>query len=264
MTPALIEGSTVVDDLFTAGEGSDATPSKPALKPTTTGKGRDYASEFVATKDYTLEERPFFVRIGKDGVIAALEKLDQQLVQAGRSRVLSKKSPTDWTGEEVIPGRMGLINHGYALYVNCYFETISQKCSSGLPKVVTKAGRYPGFPLRNWWARTWCGTTGLSDTVIEFQGLTVVQVSQNQAAVVSDPQNHIFVIKNSGFVAFAIEGTYDVLSVVDMTHLPTLVKEQSTGVTLGWTHEVSMKSKMGSTTKEYVMATLFVILLLFE
>ncbi|EKM75069.1 hypothetical protein AGABI1DRAFT_116571 [Agaricus bisporus var. burnettii JB137-S8] len=237
MTPAFIEGSTVVGDSFTAGEGSDATPSKPSLKPTTTGKGRDYASEFVATKDYTLEERPFFVRIGKDGVIAALEKLDQQLVQAGRSRVLSKKSPTDWTGKEVIPGRMGLINHG------------------GLPKVVTKAGRYPGFPLRNWWARTWCGTTGLSDTVIEFQGLTVVQVSQNQAAVVSDPQNHIFVIKNSGFVAFAIEGTYDVLSVVDMTHLPTLVKEQSTGVTLGWTHEVTMKSKMGSTTKEYVMAT---------
>ena len=28
----------------------------------------------------------------------------------------------------------------------------------------------------------------VSDTVIQFQGLTVVQVSQNQAAVVSDPQ----------------------------------------------------------------------------
>jgi hypothetical protein len=28
----------------------------------------------------------------------------------------------------------------------------------------------------------------VSDTVIEFQGLTVVQVSQNQAAVISDPQ----------------------------------------------------------------------------
>jgi hypothetical protein len=131
---------------------------------------------------------------------------------------------------------------------------------SGLPKIVTRAGRYPGFPLRNWWARTWCGTTGISDTVIEFRGLTVVQVSQNQAAVISDPQNHVFVIKNSGFVAFAIEGTYDVLSVVDMTHLPTLVKEPSTGVTLGWTHEVKMMSKIGTSTKDYVMATLFVIL----
>ncbi|KAF9442914.1 hypothetical protein P691DRAFT_809751 [Macrolepiota fuliginosa MF-IS2] len=188
--------------------------------------------------DYTLEERPFFVRIGKDGVIAALEKLDEQLVQAGRSRVLSTKSPTDWTGKEVIPGRMGLINHG------------------GLPKVLTRPGRYPGFPLRNWWARSWCGTKGVSDTVIEFQGLTVVQVSQNQAAVVSDPQNHIFVIKNSGFVALAVEGTYDVLSIVDMTHLPTAVTDNLTKVTLGWTHEVQMKSHVGGAkSKDYIVAT---------
>jgi hypothetical protein len=97
----------------------------------------------------------------------------------------------------------------------------------------------------------------VSDTVVEFQGLTVVQVSQNQAAVVSDPQNHIFVIKNSGFVAFAIEGTYDVLSIVDQTHLPGVVKDRLTGVILGWTHEVKMKSKISSKEeKEYVVATL--------
>ena len=98
----------------------------------------------------------------------------------------------------------------------------------------------------------------MSDTVIEFQGLTVVQVSQNQAAVVSDPQNHIFVVKNSGFVAYAIEGTYDVLSIVDQTHLPTVVKDKLTGVVLGWTHEVKMKSKIGNAQeKEYVVATLY-------
>ncbi len=92
-----------------------------------------------------------------------------------------------------------------------------------------------------------------------FQGLTVVQVSQNQAAVVSDPQNHIFVIKNSGFVAFAIEGTYDVLSIVDMTHLPTVVTDPLTKVVLGWTHEVKMKSQVErATSKEYIVATLWV------
>lgn len=97
----------------------------------------------------------------------------------------------------------------------------------------------------------------VSDTVIDFQGLTVVQVSQNQAAVVSDPQNHIFVIKNSGFVAYAIEGTYDVLSIVDQTHLPNVVKDKLTGVTLGSTHEVKMKSNVGGQQqKEYVVATL--------
>ena len=97
----------------------------------------------------------------------------------------------------------------------------------------------------------------MSDTVISFQGLTVVQVSQNQAAVVSDPQNHVFVIKNSGFVAYAIEGTYNVLSIVDQTHLPTMIKDPITKVTLGWSHEVTMKSRTGSGSKEeYVVALL--------
>lgn len=100
-------------------------------------------------------------------------------------------------------------------------------------------------------------TTLVSDTVIEFLGLTVVQVSQNQAAVISDPQNHIFVIKNAGFVCFAIEGTYDVLSIVDQTHLSQSVKDKITKSTLGWTHEVTMKSKTNAQeVKEYVVATL--------
>ncbi|KAF9232973.1 hypothetical protein BU15DRAFT_90514 [Melanogaster broomeanus] len=152
--------------------------------------------------DYAMEDRPFFVPIGKDGVTAALQKLDSQLQQTGRSNLLSKKSPVSWIGREVPPGNLGLINHG------------------GLPKILTRPGRYPGFPLRNWWAREWCGTQGLSDTAIAFNGLTVVQVSQNQAAVVSDPQNHIFVIKNSGFVAYA-------------THLSTSIKDSVTGAVLG-------------------------------
>ena len=73
----------------------------------------------------------------------------------------------------------------------------------------------------------------VSDTVIDFLGLTVVQVSQNQAAVISDPQNHVFVIKNSGFVGYAVEGAYRVLSVVDQTHLPNVIKDAVTGATLG-------------------------------
>jgi hypothetical protein len=99
----------------------------------------------------------------------------------------------------------------------------------------------------------------VSDTVISFHGLTIVQVSQNQAAVISDPQNHIFVIKNAGFVAFAAEGSYDVLSIVDQTHLPGVVKDRITKVTLGWTHEVKMKSKIGDKEeRDYVVATLYV------
>ncbi|KAF8892638.1 hypothetical protein BD779DRAFT_1200154 [Infundibulicybe gibba] len=243
MSHSVADNTTIVGDMSYQRDVREGSSKDSGSGPRRTGDGYGKAgkqkigNDFVATVDYTLEDRPFFVSIGKDGVIGALEKLDQQLLQSGRNKILSSKVPTDWTGKEIVPGRLGLINHG------------------GSPKILTKPGRYPGFPLRNWWARSWRGTKGLSDTVIEFQGLTVVQVSQNQAAVVSDPQNHIFVIKNSGFVAFAIEGTYDVLSIVDQTHLPGVVKDRLTGVTLGWTHEVKMKSKVSSTEeKDYVVA----------
>ncbi|KAF8803524.1 hypothetical protein BYT27DRAFT_7195359 [Phlegmacium glaucopus] len=232
------DASTVVGDTSYLKPPDDTTLAKDSTRYNSRhGKNRSNRDDFI-TLDYGVEERPFFIPIGNDGVIEALNKLDKQLLQAGRMRLLSKKVPTDWTGREVVPGQMGLINHG------------------GSPKVLTKPGRYPRFPLRNWWARSWCGTTGLSDTVIEFQGLTIVQVSQNQAAVISDPQNHIFVIKNAGFVAYAIEGTYNVLSIVDQTHLPTIVKDKLTGIVLGSTHEVKMKSKVGGREeKEYVVAT---------
>jgi regulator of protease activity HflC (stomatin/prohibitin superfamily) len=198
--------------------------------------GKPFLDKVNAGSEF--DERPFFVRIGKDGLIAALQKLDKQLVQSGRLKLLSKKTPVSWLGNEISPGQLGLVNHG------------------GSPKILTRPGRYPGFPFRNWWARSYVGKKGLSDTVIEFLGVTVVQVSQNQAAVISDPQNHIFVIKDSGFVAFAIEGTFDVLSIVDQTHLSSAVKDRVTGSTLGWTHEVTMKSKINTKQeKDYVVAT---------
>jgi hypothetical protein len=99
----------------------------------------------------------------------------------------------------------------------------------------------------------------VSDTVINFQGLTVVQVSQNQAAVVSDPQNHIFVLKNSGFVSYGIHGSYDVLAIVDQTHLPNAIKDHVTGSILGRSLEVRMSSNAGaagSKPESYVVALL--------
>ncbi|KAH9960008.1 hypothetical protein BC827DRAFT_1133897 [Russula dissimulans] len=194
---------------------------------------------FAKPSDYFSEERPFVVLIKKNGVIGALQELDAQLQAAGYNKIISKKGPTDWIGKEIAPGRVGLVNHG------------------GMPKLLTKPGRYPGFPFRNWWARTYQGTRGLSDTVINFQGLTIVQVSQNQAAVISDPQNHIFIIKNTGFVAYGVTGSYDVLAIVDQTHLPHLINDHITGSVLGRSLEVRMSSITGltnSATKDYVVA----------
>lgn len=91
MTSVFGEASTVVGDAFRTGDDSSfrtrdfsvkANASSP-LKAGVTSKGKPKTDEFFATMDYTLEERPFFIRIGKDGVIAALEKLDEQLVQVG-------------------------------------------------------------------------------------------------------------------------------------------------------------------------------------
>ncbi|KAI0641361.1 band 7 domain-containing protein [Trametes meyenii] len=233
------DGTTVVDGHVTTVHSATGNGKARFEEPFNKPERATSAANFSAMVDYMEVERPFFVKIGKDGLIAALQKLDRQLRNAGRVHILSQKNPTDWIGKEVNPGQIGLINHG------------------GLPKILTRAGRYPGMPLRNWWARKWAGTCGLSDTVIEFGGLTVVQVSQNQAAVVSDPQNHVFVLKNSGFVAYAIEGTYNVLSIVDQTHLPNIIKDPITHVVLGWSHEVTMKSRTGTGTKQDYVVALF-------
>ncbi len=99
----------------------------------------------------------------------------------------------------------------------------------------------------------------VSDTVINFQGITVVQVSQNQAAVISDPQNHIFVLKNAGFVAYGGTGSYNVLAIVDQTHLPHPIKDHVTGAILGRSLEVRMTSATGpanSSTRDHVVALL--------
>ncbi|KAF8322683.1 band 7 domain-containing protein [Clavulina sp. PMI_390] len=186
--------------------------------------------------DYTPKNDSLFIRIGTDGVLGALHKLDEALQTEHHMSILSDRHPVSWTGYEIQAGEIGLINHG------------------GLPEIITKAGRYPRFPLRLWWARDFEGTKGLTDTVIEFQGLTIVQVSQNQAAVICDPQNQVFIVRNGGFVAFAIEGAYRVLGIVDQTHLPTPYTDRITGAILGYTHQVKMQSSLGSATEEYVAA----------
>ena len=43
-------------------------------------KSRSAQNDFI-TLDYAIEERPFFVPIGSEGVIGALNKLDNQLQQ---------------------------------------------------------------------------------------------------------------------------------------------------------------------------------------
>ena len=67
-------------------------------------------------------------------------------------------------------------------------------------------------------------------------------------------------VKNGGFAALSLQGSYKVLAVVDQTHLPTQVKDRVTGATLGWSYEVKMKSVTGTKKEEdYVVALLYVL-----
>ncbi|KAG8935796.1 hypothetical protein FRC03_005245 [Tulasnella sp. 419] len=228
---------TVVDFPHSLTHDKDITETHHSAYKSDLLKGKSAVPTFQGVgQDYLEEHRPFFVKIGPEGLLGALRKLDAELIAAGHSHILSKKEPVSWTGKELRPGQLGLINHG------------------GLPKILTKPGCYPPFPVANWWARSFKGRREVSDAVIEFNGLTVVQVSQNQAAVISDPQNKIFVIKNGGFAAVALQGSYDVLSVVDQTHLPNVIRDQTTGAILGYSHEVTMSSNVGGTKQDYVVA----------
>ncbi|KAG8944070.1 hypothetical protein FRC04_002210 [Tulasnella sp. 424] len=183
----------------------------------------------------------FYVEIGKGpgSLLKALKKLDKILLEANKPHILSKKKPVSWIGRKITQGQIGLVDHG------------------GHPKILTEPGRYPRFPLGNWWGRSFEGHRATKDTVIEFNGLTVVQVSQNQVAVVSDPQGEIFSVKDGGFVALATEGSYTVLSVFDQTRLSNSQTDPTTKATLGHWQEVKMRSRMGpsNTAFEFVVAT---------
>jgi len=64
------------DEIF----NKEPSPHKPSTSRTgVISKGRMH-NEFTST-DYSLEERPFFIPINKDGVIAALNKLNKQLIE---------------------------------------------------------------------------------------------------------------------------------------------------------------------------------------
>jgi hypothetical protein len=93
------DNTTVVGSWPRDGSGG----SKPVYS-----KGKETNGEFLPHQDYLSESRPFFVNVGKDGLIAALQKLNTELrnvecqvfifdssaeqpPQSGRPGVLSRK-----------------------------------------------------------------------------------------------------------------------------------------------------------------------------
>ncbi|KAH8917629.1 band 7 domain-containing protein [Atractiella rhizophila] len=226
------------------GKSSPPNPNMQAVekfRPSESGAplgGKADSLPFVDTSTFLSVKRPYCVPIGKGGVKEALVRLDEELVQAGNPGILSKKKPISWTGREVNPGTFGLYEYG------------SQ------PQILLEPGRYPGMPISNWFACTYYGTFALNQNFppthnkldkIARLGLTIVQVSQNQAAVCMDPQNQVFVVADGGFVAMATSGAYKVLGLVDQTHLDTPVLDHYSRQVLGHMQVVKNLSYVAAT-----------------
>ncbi|KAK4051584.1 hypothetical protein OIV83_002724 [Microbotryomycetes sp. JL201] len=243
MPPSSVTNTLVADEnqLHHRDSGEHSFPSKgkghvpPALDPP------QASTSFLENGSRSLKniDRPFFVMIDphKGGLVGAIQKLDQELVAAGHGKLISGKNPFTWTGRTVLPGEVGLYSHG------------------AVPRIILQPGRYPTFPLGWWWARDWHRTQELASTVFSFNGLIWAQVSQNQAAVVCDPSNQVFILKNAGFAAMSLEGSYRVLSVVDTVNLKVPVIDPLGGTkearTLGHYEQVEMVTN----DKKFVVAT---------
>ena len=58
-------------------------------------------------------------------------------------------------------------------------------------------------------------------------------------------------------MAYGVTGSYNVLSIVDQTHLPKVVKDPMTNAVLGSVHEVKMSTVVSGKTQEYNVAVLY-------
>jgi hypothetical protein len=98
-----------VNDMDTLSEADNTTVvgSWPREGPSTSkpvlSKGKETVSEFVSQPDYLAENRSFFVNISKDGMVAALQKLDTQLRNV-ECKVLISDSSTDRRLQSARPG----------------------------------------------------------------------------------------------------------------------------------------------------------------
>ena len=159
---------------------------------------------FVDSSAYLSVKRPFLVPTGKTGVRGALIEVNEELIRAGHSPLISGKKPGKIIGREVNPGKYRSLTIARPQKANSKTQGSFGLYEYGSePRVLLQPGNYPGFPLGNWIGCTYFGTFDLStnfppmsysaahglmkpDANLAKLGLSIVQVSQNQAAVCLD------------------------------------------------------------------------------
>ena len=141
----------------------------------------------------------FFQRIdpSNDGTKRALRALSQEVATATANTtrhkpVLDLKSRT-FFGNVVKAGEVGLV------------------MESGLPRLIIEPGKYWMFPSLN---RTFVNTMPLK--ALDWNGFTTRLMAPNEAAVVTDPADHVFPVNGpGGFASYNLAGDYKTLSTVD-------------------------------------------------
>ncbi|KAI8894764.1 band 7 family-domain-containing protein [Globomyces pollinis-pini] len=195
------------------------------------GKEKDYEHDLEdGTDDWSVpkevKNNPLFMEIETgSNVVETIKKLDAKMMELNHGRLISLKTPNSLLGNSVPTGNIGLFDR------------------AGRPQIVIEPGLYLNLNP----TLTWKGTIPITSHV-EFLGLTIAQVGQSEAMVVQDPHNRVFVIRNGGFVAYGIEGTFKILQIVDTLNLGDqyAIRELHTNRILGWKQEVHTLIRNGT------------------
>ncbi|KAJ3031336.1 UNVERIFIED_CONTAM: hypothetical protein HDU68_005078, partial [Siphonaria sp. JEL0065] len=157
----------------------------------------------------------------------AFRELEARMRANNDYHLITKKKQRPFGGKCVQTGEVGIWNR------------------NGRPVIAIEAGNYWNFSLRHSWEGKFAITAP-----IDVLGLTTVLVGQSEAAVVMDPANRIFVIRNSGFAAYGSQGRFKVIDIVDTLNLgdehahyeirPTANGQSGRGPILGWKRDVKI------------------------
>ncbi|KAJ3027846.1 UNVERIFIED_CONTAM: hypothetical protein HDU68_002991 [Siphonaria sp. JEL0065] len=173
-----------------------------------------------------VKTNPYFVEV-TTSLPDAFRELESRMRREKDYHLITRKRGKPFGGKVVQTGEIGVWNR------------------NGRPVIAISAGNYWNFSLRHAWHGKYSITTPL-----DVLGLTTVLVGQSEAAVVMDPSNRIFVIRNSGFAAYGSQGRFKVIDIVDTLNLgdehahyetrPTSTGQSGRGPILGWKRDVKI------------------------
>ncbi|KAJ3206817.1 ABC transporter C member 13, partial [Entophlyctis luteolus] len=237
--------------LYAATSGSGEIADTHSKSPVQNHGGTDGTDDW--TVPASVKENRYFVEV-TTSLPEALLELDRRMRELGDYHLISRKRPRPFGGRTIETGEIGVWNR------------------NGRPVIAIQAGNYWNFSIRH----SWHGKSSITSP-LDALGLTTVLVGQSEAgestpmrkkdfylqtqAVVMDPSNKIFVIRNSGFAAYGAQGKFKVIEIVDTLNLGDnhAVYEKlpngQNGPVLGWKRDVKIQVGYSQIT----VATFFLV-----